>query len=277
MSTTLRHHEISGPNGPIGVVEAGTGSPLVLVAGLGSTHSIWGDLPRVLGRYLRVVALDNRGVGASREGERFSLARAAEDVSTVMDTLQLERCALLGISMGGLIALHAALVDPQRIERIVVGSCAAHLSTHGRRAIELLRDLLEWVPPQRMGANLMTLAFAPPFIEQYTALVDQAGQVYGLPPEDLPGARAQIEDLLTGWDLRPHLRRLSCPALVLAGRRDPIVAFEDTVELADGLPQAELFEAPDAAHSVLAEGGAVVLSHLMRFLGISEELPGLDG
>lgn len=266
----MRRIEISGPNGTIGGIEAGSGPPLVLVAGLGSTHRIWGEMPRVLGRSYRVVAPDNRGVGGSRDGSPFTLDRAAEDLLALIEQLGPGPVSLLGISMGGIISLKAALAAPGLIERLVLGSCAAHLSTHGRRSLELLRDLLLWVPPRRMGVNLMTLAFAPPFVEEYTPLVEQAAETYGLAGEDLPGARTQIESLLEGWDLRPNLPAIRCPALVLAGARDPVVAFEDTEELARGLPRAELIRAPDAAHSVLAEGGAGVLAKVLAFLGTDE-------
>jgi len=176
----MRRIEISGPNGTIGGIEAGSGPPLVLVAGLGSTHRIWGEMPRVLGRSYRVVAPDNRGVGGSRDGSPFTLDRAAEDLLALIEQLGPGPVSLLGISMGGIISLKAALAAPGLIERLVLGSCAAHLSTHGRRSLELLRDLLLWVPPRRMGVNLMTLAFAPPFVEEYTPLVEQAAETYGL-------------------------------------------------------------------------------------------------
>jgi 3-oxoadipate enol-lactonase len=273
----MRRLEISGPNGTIGGIETGSGPPVVLVAGLGSTHRIWGELPRVLGRSFRVLAPDNRGVGGSRDGAPFTLDRAAEDIVTVIEHLAPGPVRLLGVSMGGIIALKAALAAPERIARMVLGSCAAHLSTHGRRSLELLRDLLVWVPPRRMGADLMTLAFAPPFIEQYTPLVEQAAETYGMADEDLPGARVQIEGLLSGWDLRPDLASIRCPALVLAGVRDPVVAVEDTEVVARGLARAELLRVPEAAHSVLAEGGAGVLARVHGFLGGDQRANGPAG
>jgi len=112
----------------------------------------------------------------------------------------------------------------------------------------------------------MTLAFAPPFAQRFPGFVDEAARLYGLDPDDLPGATDQIERLLVGWDLRPQISDLGVPALVLCGERDPIVAPEDTAELAITLPSAELVSVPGAAHSVLAEGGGEILQRVLDFL-----------
>ena len=94
----------------------------------------------------------------------------------------------------------------------------------------------------------------------------EASELYGLLPEDLPGTLRQLEHLLQGWDLRPQLPALDVPALVISGLRDPIVAAEDTAELARLLPRCELVELGHAGHSVLAEGGAQVLDTVISFL-----------
>jgi pimeloyl-ACP methyl ester carboxylesterase len=112
----------------------------------------------------------------------------------------------------------------------------------------------------------MSLAFAAPFAQRFPGFVDEAARLYGLDPDDLPGATHQVERLLVGWDLRPQLAQLEVPALVLRGERDPIVAPEDTAELAAILPSAELVSVPSAAHSVLAEGGGAVLDRVLDFL-----------
>ena len=257
---------IDTPRGPIAGIQSGKGPALVLVAGLGSSHRIWGDLPGVLGRRFTVLAIDNRGIGGSRSGHHFSLADAALDVLAVVDGRGHHRFALLGASMGGAIALATALQVPHRVRCLVLASCAARLSGHGRRSLELLRALLRHLPPERVGSALMTLAFAPPFAQRFPGFVDEAARLYGLDPNDLPGATDQVERLLVGWDLRPQLADLELPALVLRGERDPIVAPEDTAELAATLPAGELLSVPSAAHSVLAEGGGAVLDKVLAFL-----------
>ncbi len=257
---------VNGPNGPIGFTSQGRGPVLVLLAGLGATHAVWGELPAVLGRRFRVVTLDNRGVGASREGEPFTIRRAVEDLEAVLDVLSIPRAALLGASMGGTLALAAAARLAGRITGVVAASCAARLSVPGRRFLELLGTLLEHLPPGEFGAALMQLAFAPPFVARFPGFVDQAARLYGLEPEDVPGTRRQLEHLLEGWDLTPELARITAPCTLLAGRRDPIVPVEDTLAIAERIPGARTVVLDDAAHSVLAEGGEAVLERVATFL-----------
>jgi pimeloyl-ACP methyl ester carboxylesterase len=262
----MKTYCVDAPGGPVTGVEVGTGPTVVLVAGLGSTSKIWGELPALLGRWFRVLAIDNRGVGGSRSGRRFSLTGAVEDVTAVLDAREVNRASIIGASMGGVIALEFASTHPDQVSRLVVASSAARLSSHGRRVLELFRDLMLYAPPERVGAALMTLAFAPPFHEQFDGFVRQASELYGLDEQDLPGTLVQLEELLDGWDLRDRLPSIAVPVMVLAGRRDPIVSVEDSRRLADALPDCEWVEVPDAAHSVLAEGGGELLDRVRRFL-----------
>jgi pimeloyl-ACP methyl ester carboxylesterase len=168
---------VDTPRGPVAGIETGRGAALVLVAGLGSSHRIWGDLPGVLARRFTVIAIDNRGIGGSRSGQPFSLADAALDVVAAVDGRGHHHFALLGASMGGAIALATALQAPHRVRCLVLASCAARLSGHGRRSLELLRDLLRHLPPERVGPALMTMAFAPPFSRRFPGLVDEAARL----------------------------------------------------------------------------------------------------
>jgi len=238
----------------------------VLLAGLGSTSRIWGDLPRLLGRRFTVICLDNRGVGGSREGQPFSVPGAVVELTAVLDHLEIDKAAILGASMGGLIALTTALEAPERTGQLVLLSCAAHLSRHGRRSLELLARLLDLFPPAEIGTALMTLAFAPPFQERFPAFVSDAAGLYGLDPDDVEGTRHQVRHLLEGWDHRPRLTNVHCPTLVLSGGRDAVVAAEDTATIAAAVPEAELVTIASAGHSVLAEGGEAVLSRVLGFL-----------
>lgn len=258
------------PNGTVSGIETGDGPPVVLLAGLGSTTRIWGNLPTVLGRALRVIAIDNRGVGGSRTGSPFSFAGAAEDLAAVLDDRGIDRAALLGASMGGVTALHAAISHPDRISRLVIASSAARLSVHGRRTLEVLQDLLLYAPPERVGAALMTLAFAPSFHERFAGFVEDAEKLYGPDDADGPGMLLQLDHLLKGWDLRSWLPSVAAPSLVLYGDHDPVVAPDETKELAAALPNAELVKVPGAAHSVLAEGGESILDRVIRFLSAPE-------
>ncbi|HHQ47267.1 MAG TPA: alpha/beta fold hydrolase [Acidobacteria bacterium] len=266
MPTMSDVQRFEGPNGPVGYSVVGEGVALFLVGGLGSTGRIWGDFPAILGRRFRVVTPDNRGVGGSRGGAPFGLAVQAEDLAALAAHLGIGSAAFLGASLGGPIVLETARRFPALVERMVLVSCAANLSAHGRTLMGLLDALLAQIEPELFGRLLTALSFAPPFHERHPALVEQVAALYGLNPADVEGTHAQVRHLLAGWDLRPHLAGIGIPALALAGERDPVVAAEETEALAAALPRARFRRFPDAAHSVLAEGGEEALGEVLAFL-----------
>ncbi len=255
-----------GPRGPIAGSTTGKGPCLVLVAGLGATRRLWGEFPEVLAKDFTVLTFDNPGVGLSKGGDDFTTDGAADDLIEAVQRLGHDRVSLLGASLGGVIALRTVLRHPDRVSKIVVASSAARLSRYGKRSIGLLRALLKHLPPGDFGPALMGLAFAPPFQEQSPDFVDEAAELYGLDPTDVPGALAQAEHLLEGWDDRTGLSGIEIPTLVLTGRRDPVIATEDTAEIASLVPNATLVTLPDASHSVLAEGGEELLEKVCSFL-----------
>lgn len=261
--TTFR---VDAPGGPVGGRTVGDGPPVVLVAGLGATSGVWGDLPFRLARRFRVIAPDNRGVGRSRDGEPFTIDRAVADLEAIASGHGVEQVSMLGASLGGTLGLAFAAAHPGRVARLVVASCAARPSPYTRRLFESFRASLAGPDPRPFGELLTTLAFAPEFHRRFTGLVGDATALYGPDPDDLPGVLAQLDHLRSDWDVMPRLELIAAPTLVLAGRRDPIVPFEETEEIASRVAGASLVAVDDASHSVLLEGGREVLDRVVAFL-----------
>ncbi len=262
----VRRLTVTTRDGPVAVEVRGEGPPLLLLAGLGSRARLWGELPGLLARSFRVLAPDNRGVGGSRSGAPFTLAGAAADAAAVLEECEAVPAAVLGVSMGGLIACHLAAGYPQHVARLVVASCAPRLTPSHRRVLRFFELALSRLTPAEAAEMLMAFAFAPSFADRYPGFVDQAARLWTLDPADLPGALAQIAHLRGGWDLAPLLAAIACPTLVLAGELDPLVPATATRELAAAIPGARYRELPQAAHSVLAEGGLDLLHEVTRFL-----------
>ncbi len=257
---------LAGPRGPVAYERWGDAAPLLLLAGLGSRARLWGELPRLLSDRFTVLAPDNRGVGGSRGGDPFSLEGAADDAALVLADAGVGAAAVIGVSMGGLIACHLAIRHPERVERLVVASCGARLSPSHRRVLRFFEIAFTRLEPGEAAEAFMAFAFGAGFADRFPGFVDQAARLWTLDPDDRPGALAQLAHLKTGWDLCPQLAGIACPALVLAGEHDPFVAPAATRELATGIPGARYREVPHAAHSVLAEGGAALLNEVMEFL-----------
>ena len=264
MTETL--HTVAGPRGAIAYQRSGDGPGLLVLAGLGSRARLWGELPRLLSDRFTVLAPDNRGVGGSRGGDAFTLAGAADDAALVLADAGFGAAGVIGVSMGGLIACTLAVRHGVAVEKLVVCSCGARLTSAHRRVLRFFELAFTRLQPAEAAEAFMAFAFASEFADKYPGFVDQAAKLWTLEPDDLPGALQQLAHLRGGWDLRPVLGRIACPTLALAGELDPLVPAAATRELAAAIPEARYREVPGAAHSVLAEGGAALLNEVIEFL-----------
>ena len=258
---------MAGPRGPVAYrLWPGDGPAVVLLAGLGSTARLWGDLPRLLTPRFTVLAPDNRGVGGSRGGVPFTLEGAADDAALAIADAGLGRAGVIGVSMGGQIACHLAARSPELVGRLVLASCALRLTPSHRRVLRFFELALGRLAPDEAAEALMAFAFGARFADAYPGFVDEAARLWAPEPADVPGALAQVAHLAAGFDLRPIAAAVGCPALVLAGEADPIVPPAATRALAAAIPGARYRPVPEAAHSVFAEGGPELLEEILAFL-----------
>lgn len=107
--------------------------PLIILHGLFGTWENWRAQIKLLAEQFDVIAVDLRNHGASPHSDNINYALMAQDVIDLMDSLQIERCALLGHSMGGKVAMQLALEHPQRIERLVIVDIAPVAYEHHHR------------------------------------------------------------------------------------------------------------------------------------------------
>ncbi len=104
----------------------GEGDPVVLIGGLGSDISRWSFLTDWCAQTHRVLAFDNRGAGRTDKPDApYTIPMMANDTDAVMETVGMSHATILGISMGGRIALNLALEHPDRVARLILVSTMA--------------------------------------------------------------------------------------------------------------------------------------------------------
>jgi pimeloyl-ACP methyl ester carboxylesterase len=104
----------------------GAGEPLVLIGGLGSDLSQWAWLTDWCAQTHRVLAFDNRGAGRTDKPDApYTIPMMANDTDALMETVGLSNATILGISMGGRVALDLALEHPDRVAQLILVSTMA--------------------------------------------------------------------------------------------------------------------------------------------------------
>lgn len=104
----------------------GKGEPLALILGLGTDISEWDGIIRPLAQHYRVIAFDNRGAGRTEKPDQpYSIELMSGDTEALLKALAIERANILGISLGGRIALALALAHSERINKLILVSTSA--------------------------------------------------------------------------------------------------------------------------------------------------------
>lgn len=203
------------------VEEFGSGSPVLLVHGLGGTGTdVWKRQLADLAKEFRVIAYDLRGSGQSEVTPGpYTIDLLTEDLRAIVAALRLGRVALVGHSMGGSIALSYAARHPEDVLALVGIGAPAELPEQGRAGMATRAETVE---AEGMGAVAETVAtngVSPTFREhnpeEFQELISM------LAGNDPNGYAAQCRALV-GLDLVGQLGEISAPALLVSGDRDAV-------------------------------------------------------
>jgi 3-oxoadipate enol-lactonase len=242
-------------------VEGGPERPaIVLLNSLGTNHRLWDrQMPALTG--WRVVRTDMRGHGASdAPAAEYSIERLGRDVLSIMDALAIERAAVAGISIGGMVTLWLAIHAADRVERAVLANTAAHIGSESLWNERLRIARSEGLRPLADAAmgRWFTEAFRQR--EPDTVAVFH-GMITSTPVDGYAGCCAALRDA----DLRPRASGVRRPVLVITGAHDLSTPAADGRSLADAIPGARLIEL-DAAHLSNVEQAAAFNDALGGFL-----------
>jgi 3-oxoadipate enol-lactonase len=234
-------------------VEHGEGFPVVLIHGLAGDHTAWTpQLPRLASQY-RTIAFDNRGAGRStQKDEPVTTEDLARDTLALMDGLAIERAHVVGRSMGGAIAQHMALLDPGRVQSLVLLASFARLDPLGMRVLANMREVLEWTGSWQAHARHSVQNFVSGTF--FNERQEQVAQI-----ETLIGGESRLQACYVRQnhaclehDTLERLSEIRCPTLVLGGGRDPICSPTATGWLG-GIPGSETILFEDSSHFFLLE------------------------
>lgn len=247
----------------LALIDAGHGEAVLFVHGLGGSHSDWRHQIEPCAHHFRVLVPDLRGFGASSAGtRRIDIPQLARDLLALLDALGIERCHLVGHSMGGAVALQLALDAPQRVGRLVIANSVPSFSTPSlRRYGEFLYRLLlmATVGPVAL-AHISARRMFPG-----EALRAERARVIARSRANRRWPYLQALLSISRWSVRERLPYLQLPALVIAAEHD-YFAREESERFAHALPHAEFTWFPGAHHALPSEQPDAFNARVCAFL-----------
>ena len=239
----------------------GAGPVLVLLHSLGTSRKLWSGVATHWAGQFRVIAIDARGHGASTNRGGYMPDAVAADVLGVLQSLKVDRFALVGISMGGLTAVRVAAQAGSRVTALVLSS--SYVSAAGPRGEQRIASV-----ELMLGRGSMA-GFARAYVEQTLASgtpwhererIPQ--QIASLSKENyLQTVRAICRD-----DITAFLGRVSARTLVLEAETDLSVPKEESRRLAAGIAGAVMAEVPAARHLACCDAPEAYVQAVAEFI-----------
>jgi len=255
--------------GPIAWREAGSGEPIVFLHGLGGTRVAWGAQLRGLSSRFRCIAWDMPGYGDSDPVEPLTYKAIADSLASFLDTLGLERVDVVGLSFGGMHALHTAIHHPDRIGRMVLADSSPAFGMDGTT-----KEAWQTARLAPLDAGNTPADSAEAVVDAITSV-----QLTGRIRDETVAAFAQISPrgfraavhCLPDNDVRQQLASIPHQTLVLVGDLDEETPVSYAQVLAEGLPNARLEIIPGAGHLTPAEAPTTFNDLISGFLGTPQE------
>ena len=236
---------------------------VLMVHGAAFDHSVWQWQSRYLANHGHaVLAVDLPAHGRSPGGIRTSIEAMARWVAAFIEAAALERAALVGHSMGALVALAAAIAHPQRVTRLALVGTSAPMPVGDAFLAAARDDSPAALDMETVWGHARGVAFATSPVPG-TALMGATRRLNGRSRAGVLAA-----DLAACHAYRPAdeaLAALAVPTLVVAGKRDQMTPWKAGKAVADRIPGAR-FATLDAGHSMMSEAPRELAFLLRDFL-----------
>jgi len=225
----------------------GKGEPLLLLhGGLGFSDSLYGLIPPLSKRYM-VIAPDSRGQGRSEDGPGpLTYGAMIDDMAALLKKLGIEKAYVAGWSDGGIIAIGLAVKYPGLVRAIV--PIGANIRPDGLQSASL--EEMRHASPDSADQMAVRLAY----------------KLIAPEPAHWPETFRKVNEM---WLTQPNfsdddLRRITCPALIMAGEKDEILDSHTRL-IASLIPGSRLVIVPGASHELPMEKPGVVVDAIVDF------------
>jgi 2-succinyl-6-hydroxy-2,4-cyclohexadiene-1-carboxylate synthase len=263
---------INLPGADYNVETAGAGAPLMLLHGFTGSGESWSHLQPMLAARFTVIMPDLLGhgcTGAPDDPARYRMERCVADLIAILDAMEVARTHLLGYSMGGRVALAAAVGHPERVASLILESASPGLAGFGERDARVASDNALAAAIERDGIEAFVARWEriPLFAtqERLPAQVRARLRTQRLANNPI-GLANSLRGLGTGVQpsLWERLAEVKMPCLIMAGELDAKFASIARA-MAAAIAGSALAIVPGAGHTIHLEQPAAFERLVLEF------------
>lgn len=240
--------------------EAGDGPPVLFLHGSGPGASGWsnfnGNYPEIAARGFRTLVPDALGFGWSSKptDATYAVTWLNDAVRRFLDSLGVDRCAIVGNSMGGAMAIRFALDFPERVSQLVLMAPGGLESRETYMQMAGIQGMMRTVfsrqgyTPENIRALFSLQLYDPSLITE--ALVEERLEIARLQPR-------RVFETLNVPDMSGEVEGLQMPVFALWGREDQFCPVSGAATLARACPDARVLTLTRCGHWVMVERRAL--------------------
>jgi pimeloyl-ACP methyl ester carboxylesterase len=253
--------------GDVGYREVGSGSPVLLITGFSGSMDDWApSFVDALAAHHTVIVFDNAGIGDTAAlPSPLSISAMAGQTSALISALRLRQPAVLGWSMGGMVAQALAVLHPRQVSRLILAATQA-----GTGASLPIPPAAQAAAASSNPAVVLSVLFpadqAAAAAAYLMGIVQYPGR-YPVSQAVKTEQEAAIQQWMAGQDPAGlRLSQIRARTLVADGTLDQLDPVSNDRLLARGIPRAYLLLYPDAGHAFLFQDTARFVPAVERFL-----------
>lgn len=241
----------------------GEGPVVALIHGVGGRLEHWDPLLAELGDGYRVLRYDLRGFGESTKIKgRYELGSYVEDFVALLDHLGIDRCHVVGFSLGGIIAQAIALVYPARVDRLVLCSTIAGVGPEDKAFLRDRYLALKTSTPEDHFRRSIDLYFSPEYQKAHPEVI---AEMEARRKEIDPECFASAYRIIAETDMEEDLPNVKAKTLVMTGEFDR-ASPQMAAVMAHRIPDSELVIFEGLRHNLARENPTLLAHTIRKFL-----------
>lgn len=242
----------------------GEGFPIVFIHGLSDNLNFWKPLTEKLKNQYQIISLDLRGHGESDKGDKkTTIELYQEDIYELLKQLKVEKTAIVGLSLGGNIALEFAVKHPEMTSNLIIMSTFSEFSHHLKNTFNGFKEALE-INYEEFFNTIIKYCYNEEFIkdheESLVKLCKNNAKV------------ANIQGIMNGIDagtkffITNDLSKINMPTLIIAGEDDELTPVHTQEKLHKHIKNSKFYVLKNTKHNVLIKENTEIILKLIKEL-----------